>query len=138
MFKLNKIAAISNAIVSTYQGMTKALEWGWPMGPIFAGLIGAAGFANVQAIRSQSFQGGGGGVAPSVVPTPAPPVTPVSEVTQPQQAQRVVNVTISGPVDRQFLKDALLPALQEEIDENDVTFISSNSAQARELARANG
>ena len=60
MFEIGKAAAISQSMVSTYTGMTKALELGWPLGPIAAGAIGLAGFANVQSIRSQSFKGGGG------------------------------------------------------------------------------
>lgn len=58
-FEIGKAAAIANATISTFTGMTKALEWGWPLGPIFAAGIGLAGFANVQSIRSQSFGGGG-------------------------------------------------------------------------------
>lgn len=61
MFNIQKAAGIANAIVSTYQGMSKALELGWPMGPIAAAAIAARGFANVAAIRAQSFNGGGGG-----------------------------------------------------------------------------
>jgi hypothetical protein len=79
MFELNKKAGIANALVSTYQGAAKALEWGFPMGPIFAAVIAAAGIAQVNAIRSQSFGGGGGGAAPSLAGgTSATPVSPVS------------------------------------------------------------
>jgi len=60
MFEIGKTAAIAESIISTYRGMTKALELGWPLGPIAAGAIGAAGFSNVQQIRSQSFSRGGG------------------------------------------------------------------------------
>lgn len=64
MFEINKMAAIANAVMSTATGMTKALEWGFPMGPIFAAVIGAAGAINIATILGTSF--GGGGVAPSV------------------------------------------------------------------------
>lgn len=78
MFEINKIAGIANATVSTFQGMAKALEWGFPLGPIFAAVIGASGFAQIKAIASQHF-GGGGGAAPSLAGgTPATPVTPVN------------------------------------------------------------
>lgn len=140
LFKLNKAAAIGNALVSTYQGMAKALEWGYPMGPIFAAVIGAAGFAQVQSIRSQSFQGGGGGVAPSVGPTPAPPVTPVSASgeTEGEQRQVVENrIIISGLDDRQYLTDVLEPMIKKRVEEDDAVLITANSAQAGEIARAN-
>jgi len=61
LFKINKAASAANALVSTYQGAAKALEWGWPLGPIFAALITANGLAQVKAINSQSFNGGGAG-----------------------------------------------------------------------------
>jgi hypothetical protein len=45
------------------------------MGPIFAGLMIAAGAAQIKAIKNAQF---GGGTAPSVAgKTPATPVTPV-------------------------------------------------------------
>lgn len=74
MFVLNKAAAIANTIVSTHAGAAKALEWGWPLGPIFAGIIYAAGAMRVASIASTSF---GSGTAPSASATPAPAVTPV-------------------------------------------------------------
>lgn len=61
MFEIGKAAAISNAVVSTYQGMSRALELGFPLGFVAAAAVGAAGFANVASIRSQSFGSGGGG-----------------------------------------------------------------------------
>ena len=64
MFEIGKAASISQAIVSTYTGMAKALELGWPLGPIAAGAIALNGFAQVANIRKQSF-GGGGAAAPT-------------------------------------------------------------------------
>ena len=61
MFRIAQAAGIANAIISTHRGITKALELGWPQGPIAAAAIAARGFASVAAIRSQSFSGGGGG-----------------------------------------------------------------------------
>jgi hypothetical protein len=56
-FEIYKAFAISDAIVSTYQGVAKALAKGFPLGYIEAGITLAKGFAQVSAIRSQSFQG---------------------------------------------------------------------------------
>jgi hypothetical protein len=61
MFEVGKAAAIVNALISTKEGMTKALGQGGMFGWAAAAAIGAAGLANVQSIRSQSFGGGGGG-----------------------------------------------------------------------------
>jgi len=63
MFEIGKMAGIANSIISTYTGASKALELGWPLGPMAAAAITAKGFAQVSAIRSQSFGGGGGGSA---------------------------------------------------------------------------
>ena len=66
LFKINKIAGIANAIVNTSEGITKALaSYPPPVSFAMAALQAAAGFAQVSAIRSQSFSGGGGGTTPS-------------------------------------------------------------------------
>lgn len=57
VFKLNKAAGIGKAIMSTFTGAAKALEWGWPLGPVFAASIVATGLAQVAQIKAQSFQG---------------------------------------------------------------------------------
>lgn len=76
LFNINKVAGIANAIINTSEGITKALSaYPPPLSFAMAAAQAAAGFAQVNAIRSTSF--GGGGSAPSVAGTPAPPVTPV-------------------------------------------------------------
>jgi hypothetical protein len=66
MFKINKVAAIANAVINTAQGVTKSLaEYPYPINIAFAALTAAAGLAQINAIKSQSFQGGGGGTTPS-------------------------------------------------------------------------
>lgn len=60
LFKIGKAAAIGQSIISTFTGMNKALELGWPLGPIAAAAIGAQGFARVASIKAQQFGGGGG------------------------------------------------------------------------------
>lgn len=66
MFKINKAAAIANAVVNTAQGVTKTLsEYPYPVNIAFAALTAAAGIAQISAIKSQSFNGGGGGTTPS-------------------------------------------------------------------------
>lgn len=60
MFNVQKKLGIANSVISTYTGAAKALELGWPLGPIAAASVIANGFAKVSAIRSQSFGGSGG------------------------------------------------------------------------------
>jgi tape measure domain-containing protein len=64
-FVVNKAAAIANATISTAQGVAKALEWGYPMGPVFASLIAAQGGVQIASIANQQYQGyETGGVVP--------------------------------------------------------------------------
>jgi len=71
MFELNKAAGITNAIINTYEGVTKALaSYPPPISFAMAGAQLAAGMAQVSAIKNQSFGGKGGGgsvAAPSTI-----------------------------------------------------------------------
>ncbi len=68
MFKINQVAGIANAIINTYTGVTNALAaYPPPLSFAMAAAQLAAGFAQVNAIKSQSF--GAGGSAPSLAGT---------------------------------------------------------------------
>lgn len=56
-FELQKAVKIAEAIQNTYVGATKAFAMGGPLGFITAGLVVAAGMAQVNAIRSQQYPG---------------------------------------------------------------------------------
>jgi hypothetical protein len=56
-FELNKAVAITEAIINTYQGATKALAQGGVFGPLLAGAIVASGLAQVAIIRNQQYPG---------------------------------------------------------------------------------
>lgn len=56
-FQLNKAVAITEAIINTYQGATKALAQGGIFGPLLAGAIVASGLAQVAIIRNQQYPG---------------------------------------------------------------------------------
>ncbi len=56
MFKIYKVAAISNAIVSAYQGISKTLAtYPFPVSAAMAAAQGALAFAQVKAIKDQKF-----------------------------------------------------------------------------------
>ncbi len=74
MFEIGKAAAIAQSVVSTWTGATKALELGYPLGPIAAGAIVVAGMANIANIRKQQFNGGGTASA-NAAATPTVPAT---------------------------------------------------------------
>jgi hypothetical protein len=90
MFEANKAAGIANAVISAYEGISLTLsKYPYPLSIAMAALQGAAAFAQVKAIASQSFSKGGA-AAPSLAGgTPATPVTPVTGGT-PQSASRLI------------------------------------------------
>lgn len=77
LFEANKIVSIANAAMSMYEGANAALEWGWPLGPVFAGLIIASGLKNIQAIKNQQFSSATS-AAPSVSSAGTVPIQPVN------------------------------------------------------------
>jgi len=56
---IQKTMNIAQAIINTAEGMTAAMKWGIPMGPIFAMIIAAMGAVQVGIIRAQKFASGG-------------------------------------------------------------------------------
>lgn len=59
-FELNKKISIANAIVSTFEAINNALAVKpYPLGIALAASAAVKGFANVRAIKSQTFSGGG-------------------------------------------------------------------------------
>ena len=88
MFQLNKAAGIANAVINTYEGVTNALAaYPPPISFAMAAAQLAAGLAQVNAIKSQTFTGGGG-VSPSVAGTTGATgtVATVPAATQTRQA----------------------------------------------------
>lgn len=76
MFELNKAAGIANTVVNTAQAIMKVwADPGYPMAIPLTAIVAAAGVAQLNAIKSAKF-GGGGGLAPSQAATPATPVAP--------------------------------------------------------------
>jgi hypothetical protein len=79
LFEINKVSGIANAIISTYEAINKTLAaYPAPFNYAMAAGVAAAGFAQVNAIRSTQFGGGGSGAAPSVSGSTA--AAPVSDV----------------------------------------------------------
>lgn len=81
--KFGKAIAVTQAIIDTYAGASKALAQGGIFGFIGAAAVIASGLANVKTITSQkppakpSFaRGGSGGGASATVPAAAPPSAP--------------------------------------------------------------
>lgn len=78
LFNINKAAGIVTAVINTAKGVSGVLaDYPGPVGWALAAVQLAAGLAQVNAIRSTSYQGGGAGSPPSSagsqVPTPTTP-----------------------------------------------------------------
>ena len=74
LFKISKGVAIADALVSTYQGAAKALKLDFPRNLVAMSSTLAAGFAQVNAMKSVDVGsgGGGGGVAATTATAEAP------------------------------------------------------------------
>jgi hypothetical protein len=75
-FEISKAWAMADALISTYQGIAKGVALGFPLGVPAVAWAAANGFAQVSAIRAQSF-GGAGGAAASGNGTPAQAPNPI-------------------------------------------------------------
>lgn len=130
MFKINKAAGIANAIVNTAAGITKALAtYPPPLSFAMAAAQAAAGFAQVSAIKSTEFEGGGSGTTPSAagggatvnsIPTAAAAGgngADVAGVTKPAQ---VINVSFDSRITdtaaiRKFIENEFAEALGDGV-----------------------
>lgn len=137
LFKINQIAGIANAVVSTAQGAAKALELGFPLGLIAAAAITAAGVAQIQTIRSASFEGGGGGSSggglgglsggggfQAAAPTEVPDIPTVSNQ---ERNATSLNITLSAADN---IGEKIIEGIAIEVNERDATFINPGSLQA--------
>ena len=57
--EVQKGISITQTIINTAEGVTAALKWGYPFGPIFAAIISAMGAVQIALIRAQKFAKGG-------------------------------------------------------------------------------
>jgi hypothetical protein len=98
LFEIGKMAAIAGAVQNAYESISNSYKHGTriggpPVGAAFAAAAGAASFAQVKAIKSQSFSSGAGagmnfqGGQPSM---------PTGGQVGPQQPARNVSISLTG------------------------------------------
>lgn len=90
MFELNKAAGIANAIINTYEGVSKSLSaYPMPLAAVMAAAHLASGMAQVAAIKSQQF----GSTSAGATSVGGAPVTTapsnISQLPQTQTAEAV-------------------------------------------------
>lgn len=99
--KYGKALAVSQAIISTYQGASKALGQGGIFGPIAAAGVIASGLANVRAIMATEtpeapMGGGGGDMAMPSVGGPSVGIIQ-GQMSQTSQLQAEMNAQMKRP-----------------------------------------
>lgn len=99
LFEIGKTAALANALINAYESITSAYAAGSriggpPVGVAFAAAAGAAQFATIQSIQSQSFSKGGAGSSQSY--SNGLPVTNTQEAGGGQPSSRQVNISLTG------------------------------------------
>lgn len=99
LFEIGKTAALANALINAYESITSAYAAGSkiggpPVGVAFAAAAGAAQFATIQQIQSQSFSKGGAGSSQSY--SNGLPVTNTQEAGSGQPTSRQVNISLTG------------------------------------------
>lgn len=137
MFKINKSLALANAAVTLPDSVLKSWNnaGGYPWGIIPAGLMLAAGLAQINQIKSAQF--GSSTSAPSIGGGGAIPVTDVggsgvngipdlSAQTQAEKPGRVVNIMIDSDtvVSGAWIRDRLIPELNDAIGDGVIINVS--------------
>lgn len=97
-FAITKAANISMAYIDTMAAATKALTAGPFLGPILAGIIKAAGLANIAAIASTSFGGRGGGGSAAGSATSGAGIGAQGSTFVANQPTRSVQVVVHGNI----------------------------------------
>lgn len=130
-FKINKVAGVANAVVNTALAISKALSaYPPPLSFAMAAAAGAAGFAQVAAIKGTEYGGGGGGTTPSAaggVPTvnSQPIGGSAADVTQVGKQAQVINISFDSRITdtgaiRRFIENEFNEALGDGVKINAV------------------
>lgn len=125
LFEINKTAGIATAIINAHQGASESLKaYPMPLAGVMAAIHYAAGIAQVNAIRSASYNGGGGGSSPSSsspVPTPPSDFGTAPNTNQPAGPQ--INIQVDGNVfANEAWREALVEQMRVALDNDEIDF----------------
>jgi hypothetical protein len=144
MFQLAKAGAIANAVVFAYEGIARTMkEYPYPYNIAMAAAHGVAAFAQVQRIRATSF-GGGGTASLGAAASPSMGSSGSAGMQQSQSSQNaitphkkdVIEIHLHGDFYGfdDYMERRLVEAFSHAVNDRDVVFIRSDSAQGRLLA----
>ncbi|MDX8382724.1 MAG: tape measure protein, partial [Ghiorsea sp.] len=125
-FELGKAAAYANTLLSTYEGVMKAWGQGGVFGFIGAGVIAAAGAANLQKIASTTMGSKGAKATAGADPSKSLQGTmPTSAPTQQAAAPTIINIHNTGNVMTDaFVLDNIIPSIQNVVATGDAILVS--------------
>ena len=120
LFEINKAAGIANAVISTAQGVAKALELPFPLNLAAAAAVGAVGATQIASIASQQFNsGGGGGSGGAGVSVPSTAAAQEASGGGGGESGNSLNVAIQGVDKNQMFSGTqvreLISAINDEI-----------------------
>jgi len=137
-----KAVQVAEAIRNVYVGITRALDYPYPLNIIAAASTAAVGFKAVTSLNStpdigvgggQSFSAGGSGVTIGTAPTNPVNQPPAQQI---QAQPTVTQVVFSGPVfNTEETQQLIVDAVREATD-RDVIVITPRSAQAQQFMAA--
>lgn len=135
-FNINKAAAISEAVINTAQGVTKALaSVPWPLNLAAAAATAAAGAAQIATISSTSFGGASSGLTSSGpgtgVPSMANDISPPPTVSAEERNQQTITLRVEA--DDSDIARTLIRGARATLDDEDDVIASSRSRQAVEI-----
>jgi hypothetical protein len=114
-FEISKAWAIGDALISTYQGIAKGVSKGFAGIPEVA-WAAATGFAQVSAIKNQSY-GGAGGAAASGGGTPGTAPNPVGVGGQTSQGQ-TTTYRVEGMSSGQWLSSDMMVQMLSQMEKD--------------------
>ncbi|MCP4256819.1 MAG: hypothetical protein GY774_04730 [Planctomycetes bacterium] len=127
LFEINKASGIANALVGAYEGFNRTMgAYPYPFNIGMAALSLASSLAQVQAIRSTSFTGGGGGTTPSAAgSTPMINTTPIGPIESRQETEEreptQIILRIHGDGD---FKDLVVKSLDEAVENDEILVVN--------------
>ena len=127
-FEIGKAGAASLALVKTYEGAQNVFASaaavpyvGWILAPIAAAAAVVSGLANVQAILSTSYgggggHGGGGGGSVGMPSVPTPDVPALAPPANDVGPTRVLDITLTGhSITMEQMRDEFIPLFNEAV-----------------------
>jgi TP901 family phage tail tape measure protein len=142
-FNINKAAAIASALVALPAHVSETMsKFPFPYSVAMGALAAAASLAQINAIRSASFEGGGGGTTPSAAgstptingnPVGGPSAPPPDLTTGRAQGSQIQIIVAGNNVMGDNAVQDFAERLRDMVNDRDATVFGSGSRQAQDI-----